>query len=324
MLECSCTVRNHIKEGFPHVQLEFFFSVHPTIPYCSFFMSPDRLYVVYAPPLLLVHIYPSNIFKSKYIPQNPEVLHSPRALLPSRSELRTSLSCSCSWQSQQQSHKELLLAGLHQRRNPTPCQGRERALAHINAMSPVVPKPGWAQGSPWLFIHSKNQHTDCLGFLHAGSRSKRPSLSHCHLLQLGSHHGFLLLLETSRGVKTPGDCHHAPSHQQGCGRARSFIIAAPDRCFLSNLHDLPNKFLIKAWRPNSLLYLSISFWERECTWTWPGKSNGIHSAIQLHPLYFPFSSSHLGFHILMQFYACSFHYTVFHLLSIITALRPIN
>lgn len=153
MLECSSTVRNHIKEGFPHVQLEIFFSVHPTILYCSFFMSPDRLYVVYAPPLLLVHIYASNIFKSKYIPQNPEVLHSPRALLPSRSELRTSLSCSCSWQSQQQSHKELLLARLHQRRNPTPCQGRERALAHS------MPCHQWFQNKDGLRDHHGSSST---------------------------------------------------------------------------------------------------------------------------------------------------------------------
>lgn len=113
-------------------------------------------------------------------------------------------------------------------------------------------------------------------------------------------------------------------HQQVCGRARSFIIAVPDRCFLLNLHDLPNKFQIKAWRPNSLLYLSISFWERECLWTWPDKSSGIHSAIQLHSLYFPFSSSHLGFHILMQFYAYLFHYIILHFLSIITGFSPIN
>lgn len=81
-------------------------------------------------------------------------------------------------------------------------------MAHINSMLLVAPKPGWAQVPPWT---PSTVRTHCLGFLHAGSRSKRPSLTHCHLLQLGSHCGFLLLLETPRRVKTLRDCHHAPS-----------------------------------------------------------------------------------------------------------------
>lgn len=107
-----------------------------------------------------------------------------------------------------------------------------------------------------------------------------------------------------RGVKTLRSCHHAPSHQQVPGRARSFILQYlvdfPYQIFVICLIN----FWIKACRPNSLIYLRVSFWERERRWTWLGKSNGIqlHSIFPLAPLtqVFIFSCNFMHVYFIMS------------------------